>query len=56
MIFPLLTTVLVKAVGWQMGFSLLIVPALVLVGGFMMALPEVATVETSGAEPEPAGA
>ena len=56
MIFPLLTTVLVKAVGWQMGFSLLIVPALVLVGALMMALPEVARVETSGAEPELAGA
>ena len=43
MIFPLLTTALVQSVGWQMGFSVLIVPALVAVGAIMLALPEVSS-------------
>jgi predicted MFS family arabinose efflux permease len=40
MTFPVLTTLVVKSVGWQLGFSVVIVPALVVVGLLMMVLPE----------------
>jgi MFS family permease len=42
MTFPVLTTLVVKSVGWQLGFSAVIVPALVVVGVLMMVLPETA--------------
>jgi sugar phosphate permease len=42
MTFPVLTTLVVKSVGWQLGFSAVIVPALVVVGLLMMVLPETA--------------
>ena len=48
MTFPVLTTLVVKSVGWQIGFSAVIVPALVIVGLLMMLLPE--TAKQSGAD------
>jgi MFS family permease len=39
MIFPVLTVAAVHALGWQTGFSLLIVPALALSGAVLLGLP-----------------
>jgi sugar phosphate permease len=39
MIFPILTVMAVSRLGWQMGFSALIVPALALSGAILFSLP-----------------